>query len=92
MAAQAGRAMAVLFRATAAEAASTPAHLRVVASACEGGLALRIPKRRCPALAAPIRIAIAGRPRIAPLPSQETASQPSAASPEISRPLPRLAA
>lgn len=92
MAAQAGRAMAVLFRSTAAEAASTPAHLRVVASACEGGLALRIPKRRGPALAAPIRIAIAGRPRIAPLPSRETASQPSVASAEISRPLPRLAA
>ena len=54
MAAQAGRSMAVLFRSTAAEASSTPAHLRVVLTREEGELMLRIPKRRGPPLAAPI--------------------------------------
>ena len=92
MAAQAGRSMAVLYRSTAEEACSTPAHLRVVACACEGALALRIPKRRGPPLAAPIRIALADRPHIAALEAQETASQPSLVPADLSRPLPRLAA
>ena len=54
MAAQSGRSMAVLFRSTAAEATSTPAHLRVVLAREAGALTLRIPKRRGPPLAAPI--------------------------------------
>ncbi|MBC8021779.1 MAG: translesion DNA synthesis-associated protein ImuA, partial [Burkholderiales bacterium] len=48
MAAEAGRAMAVLFRSTAAERLSTPAHLRVVLSCEEDSLQVRIPKRRGP--------------------------------------------
>ena len=58
MAAEAGRAMAVLFRSTAAERLSTPAHLRVVLSREEGALEVRIPKRRGPPLESPIRLAI----------------------------------
>jgi cell division inhibitor SulA/protein ImuA len=54
LAAQAGRSMAVLFRSTAAEASSTPAHLRVVLALEAGRLTLRIPKRRGPPLGAPI--------------------------------------
>lgn len=50
MAAEAGRAMAVLFRSTLAEKHSTPSHLRVVVSAGSGHLKVRIPKRRGPPL------------------------------------------
>jgi cell division inhibitor SulA/protein ImuA len=49
LAAQAGNTMAVLFRSTAAERQSTPAHLRVVL-ARDGALSVRIPKRRGPPL------------------------------------------
>jgi len=56
MAAEAGRAMAVLYRSTAAERLSTPAHLRVVLSCEEGALQVRIPKRRGRPLASPIRL------------------------------------
>ena len=45
-----GDAMAVIYRSTAAERQSTPAHLRVVAGREEGALKLRIPKRRGPPL------------------------------------------
>jgi hypothetical protein len=58
MAAEAGHAMAVLFRSTAAERLSTPAHLRVALSRERGALEVRIPKRRGPPLATPIRLAI----------------------------------
>ena len=58
MAAEAGHAMAVLFRSTAAERLSTPAHLRVMLSRERGALEVRIPKRRGPPLATPIRLAI----------------------------------
>jgi cell division inhibitor SulA/protein ImuA len=58
MAAEAGHAMAVLFRSTAAERLSTPAHLRVMLSRERGALEVRIPKRRGPPLAIPIRLAI----------------------------------
>jgi hypothetical protein len=58
MAAESGRAMAVLFRSTAAERLSTPAHLRVMLSREHGALEVRIPKRRGPPLATPIRLAI----------------------------------
>ena len=56
MAAEAGRAMAVYYRATAAETLSTPAHLRVAVSRENGALHLRIPKRRGPPLVTPIRM------------------------------------
>jgi hypothetical protein len=62
MAAEAGRSMAVLFRSTAAQRLSTPAHLRVVLARHEGELHVRIPKRRGPPLMAPVRLAI-GRAR-----------------------------
>jgi hypothetical protein len=58
MAAESGRCMAVLFRSSAAERFSTPAHLRVVAASEEGALALRITKRRGPPLAQPIRLVL----------------------------------
>lgn len=54
MAAQNGRAVAVLYRAGAAERLSTPAHLRVVLSRTAEGLAIRIPKRRGPPLVRPV--------------------------------------
>ena len=50
LAAQAGDAMAVIYRSTAAERQSTPAHLRVVLAREEGVLKVRIPKRRGPPL------------------------------------------
>ena len=50
MAAESGRAMAVLFRSTAAERHSTPAHLRVIVANDRGQLQARIPKRRGPPL------------------------------------------
>ena len=50
LAAQAGNAMAVLYRSLAAERLSTPAHLRVVVSREQGALMIRIPKRRGPPL------------------------------------------
>jgi hypothetical protein len=58
MAAEAGRAMAVLFRSTAAERLSTPAHLRVALARAGGMLEVRIPKRRGPPLASPVKLAI----------------------------------
>jgi cell division inhibitor SulA/protein ImuA len=58
MAAEAGRAMAILFRSTAAERLSTPAHLRVALARSQGMLEVRIPKRRGPPLDAPIQLAI----------------------------------
>ena len=54
MAAEAGRSMALLFRSTAAERLSTPAHLRIVAAQRDGRFEVRIPKRRGPPLAQPI--------------------------------------
>jgi hypothetical protein len=58
MAAEAGRTLTVLYRSTAAEALSTPAHLRVVLAREEGVLRIRIPKRRGPPLVAPISLAV----------------------------------
>jgi hypothetical protein len=62
MAAEAGRSMAVLFRSTAAERHSTPAHLRVVLERNAGLLKLRIPKRRGPPLIKPISLRISHSP------------------------------
>ena len=50
MASEAGRAMAVLFRSSAAEKHSTPSHLRVAVAREAGVLKVRIPKRRGPPL------------------------------------------
>ena len=50
MAAESGRAMAVLFRSTAAERHSTPSHLRVVVASDRTQMTVRIPKRRGPPL------------------------------------------
>lgn len=58
MAAEAGRSMAVLFRSTAAQRLSTPAHLRVVLERERGRLKVRIPKRRGPPLTAPVELKI----------------------------------
>lgn len=57
MAAEAGRAMAVLLRSTAALKHSSPSHLRVVLAREDGALQVRIPKRRGPALAQPVSLA-----------------------------------
>ena len=66
MAAEAGRAMAVFFRPTAAEAQSSPAHLRVVIANGEGGLSIRIPKRRGPPLVVPIKLRSSPQAALAP--------------------------
>jgi cell division inhibitor SulA/protein ImuA len=63
MAAQAGRSMAILFRSTAAERLSTPAHLRVALERDEGKLKIRIPKRRGPPLVTPIALSTGFVPR-----------------------------
>jgi hypothetical protein len=68
MAAEAGRVMAVLFRSTAAERLSTPAHLRVALAREAGALRIRIPKRRGPPLVAPITLSI-GRSPVAASPA-----------------------
>jgi hypothetical protein len=64
MSAEAGRSMALVFRSTAAERTSTPAHLRVVVANENGQLTVRIPKRRGPPLMAPIRLDIGRKHRV----------------------------
>ena len=64
MAAEAGRTMALLFRSTAAERLSTPAHLRVVVAQRDGHFEVRIPKRRGPPLCQPVFLDL-GRQSIA---------------------------
>jgi len=93
MAAQAGRSMAVLFRSTAAESSSTPAHLRVVLTRSADALELRIPKRRGPPLVVPIRIDLRSRTR-APMLEPRGAPQatPVPVPADHARPLPRIAA
>ena len=61
MAAQAGRAMAVLYRGSAALRLSTPAHLRVLLEREDGWLGVRIPKRRGPPLEQPITLEVGRR-------------------------------
>jgi hypothetical protein len=75
MAAQAGRAMAVLFRSSAAERHSSPAHLRVVLARAGQALEVRIPKRRGPPLKLPLHVALP-RPwdRKAPFPQTALAA------------------
>jgi hypothetical protein len=62
MAAESGRTLAVLFRATTAATQATPAHLRVLVTRHEGLLHVSLPKRRGPPLVRPIAIRIPGRP------------------------------
>jgi protein ImuA len=85
LAAQSGGAMAVLYRSSAAERQSTPAHLRVVLSRSEGALRLRIPKRRGPPLARDIaiRIPCSGSPSNFP-PSRSSSSNVLALVPSLS--------
>lgn len=78
MAAEGGRAMAVLYRSTASERQSTPAHLRVVLSAGQGALNIRITKRRGPPLAAPLQIPL--RERASPCSGSHSSSPPSRSS------------
>lgn len=92
LAAQAGRAMSVLYRSTAAERSSTPAHLRVCLSAAPDALEVRIPKRRGPPLASPVRLPLVAGMRASPSQAKQPASQPSSVPAEVSRPLPRIAA
>lgn len=61
MAAESGRAMAVFYRSTAHERHSTPAHLRIVLAREAGALTIRIPKRRGPPLAQPVRLPLPWR-------------------------------
>ena len=62
MAADAGRAMAVLYRSTSAERHSTPAHLRVVLEHEGAALKVRIPKRRGPPLSHPVCLHLRSSP------------------------------
>jgi cell division inhibitor SulA/protein ImuA len=59
VAAEAGRALAVLFRPTSAAAHATPAHLRVVVARHNGVLQVSLPKRRGPPLVHPIAVRLA---------------------------------
>jgi hypothetical protein len=54
LAAESGRALAFLFRAPRAACESTPAALRIAVETADGGLALRLLKRRGTPLAAPV--------------------------------------
>ena len=73
LAAQAGDSMAVIYRSTAAERQSTPAHLRVVLAREEGALSIRIPKRRGPPLTRSITL-------LAPCSGSHSNSMPSRSS------------
>jgi hypothetical protein len=68
MAAEAGRCIAIIFRSTAAESLSSPAHLRIALACDKEGLAIRIAKRRGPTLGSPIRIDSKSRERLLPKP------------------------
>ena len=72
MSAEAGRAMAVLYRPSSAERHATPAHLRVVLTREQGVLGVRIPKRRGPPLARPLALHQQPRPTT-PIPTPAAA-------------------
>jgi cell division inhibitor SulA/protein ImuA len=80
LAAHAGDAMAVIYRSTAAERHSTPAHLRVALSSVEGALKVRIPKRRGPPLTKDITLALPGRANSATCSGSPSNSTPSRSS------------
>jgi len=94
LAAHAGGSMAVLFRSTAEEGVSTPAHLRVVLASRGDALEIRIPKRRGPPLAAPIRLRLdrAADPSFPATPAPRSHPAPVPVLLEPARPLPRIAA
>lgn len=77
MAAQAGQAMAISFRSTAAARLSTPAHLRVLLRREGDALQVRIPKRRGPPLTIPLslRVGYAPHPIRLPVPERAPAFQ-----------------
>jgi hypothetical protein len=62
MAAEAGKALAVLFRPVSASSQASPAHLRLVVGSRGGHLTLTVPKRRGPPLHTPIVLRTPGRP------------------------------
>lgn len=92
MAAEAGRSMAVLYRPTAAERLSTPAHLRVVLAREGGLLRLRIPKRRGPPLSTPLALEAGWRARAAAMAPSHPASASVVVHADFSRAVPRVAA
>ncbi len=62
MAAEAGKALAVLFRPVSAALQASPAHLRLAVASRGGNLAVTVPKRRGPPLDTPIALRTPGRP------------------------------
>jgi hypothetical protein len=62
LAAESGHALALVFRPPRAARESTPAALRLAVEAADGGLALRILKRRGPPLATPLRLSAFAEP------------------------------
>jgi hypothetical protein len=62
MAAEAGKALAILFRPVSALSQASPAHLRVVVGSRTGCLTVAVPKRRGPPLHTPIVLRTPGRP------------------------------
>jgi cell division inhibitor SulA/protein ImuA len=62
MAAEAGKAMAVLFRSVSAASQASPAQLRLVVGSRGDHLAVTVPKRRGPPLHTPIALRTPGRP------------------------------
>ena len=88
LAAQAGDAMAVIYRSTAAQRQSTPAHLRVVLSREQGALKVRIPKRRGPPLTRelsiekldPVPLPVGARDDASPCSGSHSNSMPSRSS------------
>jgi cell division inhibitor SulA/protein ImuA len=62
MAAEAGKALAVLFRPVSAASQASPAHLRLVVGSRGGHLTVTVPKRRGPPLHTPIALRTPGRP------------------------------
>jgi hypothetical protein len=66
LAAESGRACAFLFRAPGDAEAASPAVLRLGLEACDGGLAVRVLKRRGPALARPVVLDAFALPRREP--------------------------
>jgi len=62
MAAESGKALAVLFRPLAALSQASPAHLRLEIGSRGGNLTVKVPKRRGPPLHTPITLRTPGRP------------------------------
>jgi hypothetical protein len=75
MASEAGGCMAVMFRSTAAERHSTPAHLRIALAREAGALQVRIPKRRGPPLTTPIRLELPAHPSFTRAPAPPPAAR-----------------